>query len=227
MQEKVMDLKADKEFLQSQMKSRQSPSSPVQSASINVSSTEFESASSFDFSDTSADEQKTGPKMKKQKKKMVHHSPAKNENQRMRMSQGLPPCQPCPAGFPLKKPRRQAAGQRSVPQCSSARGAAWRGRGHTRVQRQADRCPSSSSSHSHSPPPPLRGGIRLPVQGERWMDGSEQDEQPSVHPFTPARTPGAQLDFTKEYSPLELFQLTFSQSVVQTLCTNTNKKGST
>ncbi|KAJ8364326.1 hypothetical protein SKAU_G00131570 [Synaphobranchus kaupii] len=56
------------------------------------------------------------------------------------------------------------------------------------------------------------------------MDGSEQDEQPSVHPFAPARTPGAQLDFTKEYSPLELFQLTFSQSVVQTLCTNTNKK---
>ncbi|KAJ8381080.1 hypothetical protein SKAU_G00018580 [Synaphobranchus kaupii] len=85
-------------------------------------------------------------------------------------------------------------------------------------------CPSSSSSRSHSPPPPLRGGVRLPVQGERWMDGSEQDEQPSVHPFAPARTPGAQLDFTKEYSPLELFQLTFSQSVVQTLCTNTNKK---
>ncbi|KAJ8332499.1 hypothetical protein SKAU_G00422880 [Synaphobranchus kaupii] len=56
------------------------------------------------------------------------------------------------------------------------------------------------------------------------MDGSEQDEQPSVHPFAPARTPGAQLDFTMEYSPLELFQLTFSQSVVQTLCTNTNKK---
>ncbi|KAJ8364440.1 hypothetical protein SKAU_G00132710 [Synaphobranchus kaupii] len=129
-------------------------------------------------------------------------------------SQGLPPCQPCPAGFPLKKPRRQAAGQRSVPQCSSARGAARRGRGRTRVQRQADRCPSSSSSRSNSPPPPL------PVQGERWMDGSEQDEQPSVHPFAPARTPGAQL----EYSPLELFQLTFSQSVVQTLCTNTNKK---
>ncbi|KAJ8348972.1 hypothetical protein SKAU_G00275610 [Synaphobranchus kaupii] len=134
------------------------------------------------------------------------------------VSQGLPPCQPCPAGFPLKKPRRQAAGQRSVPQCSSARGAARRGRGRTRVQRQADRCPSSSLSRSHSPPPPL------PVQGERWMDGSEQDEQPSVHPFAPARTPGAQLDFTKEYSPLELFQLTFSQSVVQTLCTNTNKK---
>ncbi|KAJ8365157.1 hypothetical protein SKAU_G00139880 [Synaphobranchus kaupii] len=43
------------------------------------------------------------------------------------------------------------------------------------------------------------------------MDGSEQDEQPSVHPFALARTPGAQLDFTKEYSPLELFQLTFSQ----------------
>ncbi|KAJ8349395.1 hypothetical protein SKAU_G00245250 [Synaphobranchus kaupii] len=59
-----------------------------------------------------------------------------------------------------------------------------------------------------------RGGVCPPVQ----------DEQPSVHPFAPARTPGAQLDFTKEYSPLELFQLTFSQSVVQTLCTNTNKK---
>ncbi|KAJ8346484.1 hypothetical protein SKAU_G00278850 [Synaphobranchus kaupii] len=57
-----------------------------------------------------------------------------------------------------------------------------------------------------------------------WRAGCEQDEQPSVHPFAPARTPGAQLDFTKEYSPLELFQLTFSQSVVQTLCTNTNKK---
>ncbi|KAJ8358836.1 hypothetical protein SKAU_G00153610 [Synaphobranchus kaupii] len=45
----------------------------------------------------------------------------------------------------------------------------------------------------------------------------------SSHQSTRSLRPG-HLDFTKEYSPLELFQLTFSQSVVQTLCTNTNKK---
>ncbi|KAJ8359724.1 hypothetical protein SKAU_G00162490 [Synaphobranchus kaupii] len=116
--------------------------------------------------------------------------------------------------------------QRIVPQCSGVRrtprkGAARLGRWSAKGRTRRDRCASISSSASLSPP---RGGASTLVKGDRWMDSGERDEQPPVHPFAPARTPGAQLDFTKEYSPLELFQLTFSQSVMQTLCSNTNNK---
>ncbi|XP_071397591.1 piggyBac transposable element-derived protein 4-like [Centroberyx affinis] len=104
------------------------------------------------------------------------------------------------------------------------------------------RSPSPLSSENQEPPPwPQLSPASTPVKkrcwqaavpqcsppprgGERWMDDSEPDTRPSVHPFAPARTPGPQLDFSKQYSPLELFQLTFSRSVMQTICINTNKK---
>uniref|UniRef100_W5LV63 PiggyBac transposable element-derived protein domain-containing protein n=1 Tax=Lepisosteus oculatus TaxID=7918 RepID=W5LV63_LEPOC len=41
--------------------------------------------------------------------------------------------------------------------------------------------------------------------------------------FCLAKTPGAQLDASKKYSPLDRFQLFFSVSAVQNLCTNINK----
>ncbi|KAJ8277295.1 hypothetical protein GJAV_G00073640 [Gymnothorax javanicus] len=93
-----------------------------------------------------------------------------------------------------------------------------RGKGSSRLQNGGASCPSNSQS-----PPPC---TNPDLQGERWMDRDEPDRKPALHPFAPARTPGAQLDFTKEYSPLDLFQLTFSQNTIKTLCFNTNKKAS-
>ncbi|XP_058872197.1 piggyBac transposable element-derived protein 4-like [Acipenser ruthenus] len=60
---------------------------------------------------------------------------------------------------------------------------------------------------------------------ERWKFVTEDDVEPVQHRFCPARAPGAQLDTSKKYSPLDLFQLYFSMNVVQSLCTNTNKNG--
>ncbi|KAK1784047.1 hypothetical protein P4O66_004350, partial [Electrophorus voltai] len=58
---------------------------------------------------------------------------------------------------------------------------------------------------------------------DRWHDASEEDEQPPPLQFRPRRAPGVQLDFQKDYSPSEVFQLFFSQEVLLTLCNNTNK----
>ncbi|MGH0125862.1 UNVERIFIED_CONTAM: hypothetical protein FKN15_074282 [Acipenser sinensis] len=60
---------------------------------------------------------------------------------------------------------------------------------------------------------------------ERWKSVTDDDIEPVQHRFCPARAPGAQLDTSKKYSPLDLFQLYFSMNVVQSLCTNTNKNG--
>ncbi|KAK1784272.1 hypothetical protein P4O66_019984, partial [Electrophorus voltai] len=61
------------------------------------------------------------------------------------------------------------------------------------------------------------------TQEDRWHDASEEDEQPPPLQFRPWRTPGVQLDFQKDYSPSEIFQLFFSQEVLLTLCNNTNR----
>lgn len=50
-----------------------------------------------------------------------------------------------------------------------------------------------------------------------WQDISVEDEEPFQFPFSPQRTPGVQLDVTKEYSPLELFQLFFSKEAIEVL----------
>ncbi|KAJ8363311.1 hypothetical protein SKAU_G00121420 [Synaphobranchus kaupii] len=60
---------------------------------------------------------------------------------------------------------------------------------------------------------------------EKWKSEDDPDTEPPPFPFCPTRTPGPQLDITKTYSPLELFQMFFSESVLQTLCANTNKQG--
>ncbi|KAL6466561.1 hypothetical protein MHYP_G00243650 [Metynnis hypsauchen] len=60
-------------------------------------------------------------------------------------------------------------------------------------------------------------------ESQRWKNVDEDDADPFHHAFAPARNPGSLLDHSREYSPLELFQLFFSMEVVSGLCSNTNK----
>ncbi|KAL1258240.1 hypothetical protein QQF64_011484 [Cirrhinus molitorella] len=55
-----------------------------------------------------------------------------------------------------------------------------------------------------------------------WNDISEEDEAPVQPHFLPKRNPGAQLVMDRKYSPLQLFQLFFPYSVVDTIVKNTN-----
>ncbi|XP_019750737.1 piggyBac transposable element-derived protein 4-like isoform X2 [Hippocampus comes] len=57
---------------------------------------------------------------------------------------------------------------------------------------------------------------------ERWHCKEESDINPKPPPFTPARTPGPTFDTSAQWSPLALFQLFFSASVVRTIIDNTN-----
>lgn len=57
---------------------------------------------------------------------------------------------------------------------------------------------------------------------ERWCDRDEVDINPDPLRFMPARTPGPTFDTTRAWSPLELFQLFFSVSVVNRIIANTN-----
>uniref|UniRef100_A0A673H9L1 PiggyBac transposable element-derived protein domain-containing protein n=1 Tax=Sinocyclocheilus rhinocerous TaxID=307959 RepID=A0A673H9L1_9TELE len=57
---------------------------------------------------------------------------------------------------------------------------------------------------------------------ERWNDCSVEDEVPALPNFLPKRNPGAQLVMDRIYSPLQLFQLFFTGSVVDTIVKNTN-----
>ena len=81
----------------------------------------------------------------------------------------------------------------------------------------------SGSVPTPLPTPPPRCRSKPAPLVDRWHDGSEEDVCPPPFPFCPERTPGAQLDFQKSYSPLEIFKLYFTPDVLQTLCTNTNK----
>lgn len=48
--------------------------------------------------------------------------------------------------------------------------------------------------------------------------------QPPVYRFSPARTPGPQLESSSSYKPIELFKLFFPYETVKTLCDNTHKQ---
>lgn len=68
-------------------------------------------------------------------------------------------------------------------------------------------------------------GRRASLPEERWKGTDEEDIAPEQLPFEPARTPGAQLSHEESYSPLQLFQLFFTASILETVVKNTNKVG--
>ncbi|KAJ8262338.1 hypothetical protein GJAV_G00165320 [Gymnothorax javanicus] len=84
------------------------------------------------------------------------------------------------------------------------------------------KAPHSRRGHL-SPRKRQRRSQRVGQEASQWNLVTDPDVEPQLPCFCPTREPGVQLDSTKEYSHLELFQLFFDHEVVKTLCENTNK----
>ncbi|CAM4490487.1 unnamed protein product [Leuciscus chuanchicus] len=59
-----------------------------------------------------------------------------------------------------------------------------------------------------------------------WHDVTEEDVDPDLPNFTPKRPPGPQILMSSTYSTIQLFQLFFTTSVIDTIVRNTNKYAS-
>ncbi|XP_033493159.2 uncharacterized protein LOC117263673 [Epinephelus lanceolatus] len=88
---------------------------------------------------------------------------------------------------------------------------------------------TGSSTTSQHPMKRRRDGsaafrAREEEEGEeaRWHNKEEKDKRPDPLRFIPIREPGPTLDPTASWSPLSLFQLFFSDSIVCTIIENTN-----
>ncbi|XP_043075622.1 uncharacterized protein LOC122324917 [Puntigrus tetrazona] len=84
----------------------------------------------------------------------------------------------------------------------------------TPYSRRQTRCRSSSALDS-----PCRKADSKP---DKWLDITNEDEEPVLPNFSPMRTPGPQLTTDATYTPLQLFQLFFTNSAVKTIVRNTN-----
>ncbi|XP_030290878.1 piggyBac transposable element-derived protein 4-like isoform X2 [Sparus aurata] len=123
-----------------------------------------------------------------------------------------------PRGQPLKRtakrtPERKAKRQRSLP------AALVEEEGESEEYEPPRPSGSQRGSRRPSPPPPTPA---RPQDGERWHNREEGDQKPDPLRFTPARDPGPTFDITATWTPLALFQLFFSASVVRTIIDNTN-----
>nr|XP_033932692.1 piggyBac transposable element-derived protein 4-like [Pseudochaenichthys georgianus] len=81
--------------------------------------------------------------------------------------------------------------------------------------------PRGGSPEGGSP----RGGSpssRSTEEDLRWHTREDKDQRPEPRGFMPARVPGPALDPLTAWSPLSLFRMFFSSSVVQRLVDNTN-----
>ncbi|KAL6491263.1 hypothetical protein MHYP_G00016080 [Metynnis hypsauchen] len=79
-----------------------------------------------------------------------------------------------------------------------------------------------SSSTIKCPLQAASGGGGDDDEGDMWHDISEEDKQPDLLSFQPQRPPGPQLLSCTSYTPLELFKLFMSMSVVEQMVENTN-----
>ncbi|XP_016317158.1 uncharacterized protein LOC107669448 [Sinocyclocheilus anshuiensis] len=64
--------------------------------------------------------------------------------------------------------------------------------------------------------------MKIECKPDKWLDISNEDEEPVLPNFSPKRPPGLHLTADAMYTPLQLFQLFFTNSAVKTIVRNTN-----